>query len=117
MITNDKTSLWLIIKPLIENLPDSEKTLDETLLLVSGNQERLRFLMDKTIGATNDQRMVNAMKRILMHGGQEILQKDEGFKKNLMKKAQTHENQFVVIYEDWIAAEAYLKVYLLLEKV
>ena len=77
-------------------------------------KEVMRFCMDKTVGATDDNRMGEVMKLLLAHGGAEVLAADEEFRQNLMKKAQIHENQFVVIYDDWEKAEAYLNVYNLL---
>lgn len=77
-------------------------------------EEVMLYCMDKTVGATNDHRMSEVMKLLLVYGGAKVLAADEEFRQNLMKKAQIHENQFVVIYEDWEKAEAYLNVYNLL---
>lgn len=76
--------------------------------------EVMRFCMDKTVGATDDHRMVEVMRLLMEAKGEDVLRSDEEFRQNLMKKAQIHENQFVVIYEDWTKAEAYLNVYHLL---
>ena len=112
----DKYTFWTTISELIKKLPDTMTALDDMVRSVSDNQEFMRFILDKTVGVTNDYRMVTAMERLLTLGGKEILQQDTAFRENLMKKAQIHENQFVVIYEDWMAAEAYLNVYQLLSE-
>lgn len=112
----DKDTFWTTISELIKKLPDTMTELDDMVRSVTDNPECMRFLLDKTVGVTNDHRMVSAMEHLLMLGGKEILQQDAVFRENLMKKAQIHENQFVVIYEDWMAAEAYLNVYQLLSE-
>ncbi len=112
-----KRNLWEKISTAIKVLPDNKNDFEILVKGLCTDENITRFLLDKTIGATNDQRMVVAMNVLLEHGGRELLRKDHGFKINLMKKAQMHENQFVVIYEDWTAAEAFLDVYNLLENV
>lgn len=111
----NKQALWDKISGWIRDFSNCQKLLKEFLEEAILDEICLRFLLDKTIGVTNDNRMVEGMKLLLHYGGKKLLENDPDFRTNLMKKAQMHENQFVVIYEDWQAAEAYLDVYNLLE--
>ena len=113
----DKTQLWQQVCSYIDNLSENKENLQYLISTIASDAEILRYFIDKTIGVTNDNRMVEVMTMLLEQGGRQILEKDEEFRLNLMKKAQIHENQFVVIYEDWFAAEAYLNVYRLLEEI
>ena len=113
--TIDKHSLWTQLHntALVSNQIETDclPIIQEASL----DHETMRYFLDKTIGMTNDHRMVEVMKLLLSNGGKQVVEEDLPFRHNLMKKAQTHENQFVVIYEDWAAAEAYLNVYQMLE--
>lgn len=117
MSTSYKNTDWSLIHGLIKALPETKQELLNIVIEVSNDQEKMLFLLDKTVGATNDQRMVQAMELLLCHGGKNVLCLNSEFRENLMKKALAHENQFVVIYEDWTAAEAYLNVHRLLEEI
>lgn len=114
--TSYKNMDWNLIHEMIKTLPESKQEFEKLVMDVGNDRETMLFLLDKTIGATNDSRMVQAMELLLCHGGKNVLHQNPEFKKNLMKKALIHENQFVVIYEDWTAAEAYLNVHRLLEE-
>lgn len=114
--TSYKNMDWNLIHEMIKTLPESKQEFKKLVMDVGNDRETMLFLLDKTIGATNDSRMVQAMELLLFHGGKNVLHQNPEFKKNLMKKALIHENQFVVIYEDWTAAEAYLNVHRLLEE-
>lgn len=76
--------------------------------------ELLKYCMNRVVGSTNDGRMIQMMKVLLEAGGSEILEQDQDFKRALKERVLIHENQFVVIYEDFLTAEAFLNLYNLL---
>lgn len=70
--------------------------------------------MQKVVLMTKDKPMADEMEFLLDNGGRELLASDELFREELIQNILTHENQYVVIYEDYQMAARFFDLYNLL---
>ncbi len=76
--------------------------------------EELKSKMQKVVLMTKDKPMADEMEFLLDNGGRELLASDELFREELIQNILTHENQYVVIYEDYQMAARFFDLYNLL---
>lgn len=73
--------------------------------------EELKSAMQRTVLDAKDRSTVDELKDLLVSGGGQLLREDEAFCKELMNNILTHENQYVVIYENYDMAARFFDLY------
>lgn len=73
--------------------------------------EELKRAMQRTVLDAKDRPTVDELKALLVAGGGQLLREDEAFCKEFINNILTHENQYVVIYENYHMAARFFDLY------
>lgn len=81
---------------------------------INPGAEYLKACMNRVVAKAKDRPVAEMMKTLLDNGGRDVLAANPEFRTELIQNILTHENQYVVIYEDYEMAARFFDLYHLL---